>query len=111
MREHLRRQDAPARPEGKFSPVIVFVDNRCDPMAAEIGHSIQVGDESERRAVLISRSGRDVGVEIALCVHLHVRDPHGEQLPVEMPGELKLAGGRGNRAALFIAGSPYGGIF
>ena len=80
-------------------------------MIAEVGYGIQVRDESERRAVLISRCGRDMGVEIALRVHLYVRDPHGEKLPVEMPGELKLAGGGGNRTALLVAGSPYGGVF
>src|SRR5699024_6036898 len=104
-------EDAAARPERKLLSIVIFMDLSDDLVIAEVGYGVQVRDESEHRTVFISRCGRDVGVEIALCVHLHVCDPHGKKLPVEMPGELELAGGRGHRGARFVAGCPYGNIF
>ena len=52
--------------------------------------------ESEFRPVFIARRGRNVGVQIALSIHFHVRDPHCKKLPVQMLCQLKLAGGGGD---------------
>ena len=80
MREHIRREDAPARAEGKVPPIVIFVDLREDPAVAEFGHCIQVRDKAEPGTVFISRRGRDVGVQIALRVYFGICDPHRKKL-------------------------------
>ena len=80
MGEHIRREDAPARAEGKVSAIVILVDLRDDPAAAEFGYRVQMRDEAESGTVLVSRRGRDVGVQIALGVDLNVCDSHRKKL-------------------------------
>ena len=106
MREHGRRQDAPAVAQYYFPTVILRDQAGTNPFPVEVRGSVHMCNKAQRRAILIPRCGRNDAVHVAGVGKAHCRDAEFCHLIAESLCQYQLAGGRGNRCGFLVAGRP-----
>ena len=74
MGEHLRGKCASACSKSKLSSVVIFGNHRICRMAAEIGNSVHVCNETEFWRLLISRCSRKMCIDITKLVNIGICD-------------------------------------
>ena len=86
-------------------------DLGMDVGAADGGRGIHVGDEAQRRDVLLTRRGGQDGVDVAQLVHVGVLQPQPGQLVGQIPAQLLLVGGGGDGVGRLTGGGVKGDVF
>lgn len=86
-------------------------DLGMDVGTADGGRGIHVGDEAQRRDVLLTRRGGQDGVDVAQLVHVGVLQPQPGQLVGQIPAQLLLVGGGGDGVGRLAGGGVKGDVF
>ena len=90
-RVFLRREDMPAALEQNIAAVIVLDDLRLHTDAVELRSGIHMGNKAHRGLVLITRSGRDFPIDIAVLL-TDIGYTHLLHHPFEMVCHIQLHG-------------------
>lgn len=70
-----------------------------------------MGDEAQRRDVLLTRCSGQNGVDVAQLVHVGVLQPQTGQLVGQIPAQLLLVGGGGDGVGRLAGGGVKGDVF
>ncbi len=70
-----------------------------------------MGDEAQRRDVLLTRRGGQDGVDVAQLVHVGAFQPQPGQLVGQIPAQLLLVGGGGDGVRRLAGGGVKGDVF
>ena len=101
MREHFRGKSSAACAKRKLAAVIIFGDDRCDRMIAEIGNCVHMCDKTKSFAGFQAFCRRKMGINIAVFVKRDIGDAKLFQLINKNAGQVKLALG-GRRCGTFL---------
>ena len=89
-----------------LAAVVVGVDLRVDVFAAGVIGGVHMGDEAQGLGALLSRSGGQRGVDVAVLVHMGIGQAQVLQLLHQLVGQVKLTHRAGMGAALGVRGRP-----